>query len=126
MQGAANGGDALPAAVFSRNRCMADLPHPPSAAPVGPKGERRREVRGGRRRGERFSQSGGRLGELPLEQIGGQVVRVFRRRLRCSFCRRREDEVARLVGGAVAYICDQCIEKCVGVLKANGGWMPPP
>jgi hypothetical protein len=105
---------------------MADLPNPPSAAPAGPKGELRGEVRGGRRRGERFGgRSGGRFGEFPLERIGGQLLYIFRRRLRCSFCRRREDEVARLVGGAAAYICDQCIEKCVGVLKANGGWIEP-
>lgn len=41
------------------------------------------------------------------------------RRLRCSFCGRRAEEVARLVGGASAYICDACIAKCVAVLDSH-------
>jgi ATP-dependent Clp protease ATP-binding subunit ClpX len=51
--------------------------------------------------------------------------RMLRRRLRCSFCGRTHDEVTRLVAGASAHICDRCIEKCVGVLEANGGWTRP-
>jgi len=42
-------------------------------------------------------------------------------RLRCSFCGRPEDEVARLVAGASAYICDSCVIKCVAVLDEHGG-----
>ena len=32
------------------------------------------------------------------------------RRLRCSFCRKNETEVAKLVAGPRAYICDACVE----------------
>ncbi|HVY59340.1 MAG TPA: ClpX C4-type zinc finger protein [Xanthobacteraceae bacterium] len=46
-----------------------------------------------------------------------------RRRLRCSFCGRRDTEVNRLVAGASAFICDDCIAKCVTVLHDNGGFV---
>jgi len=46
-------------------------------------------------------------------------------RLRCSFCGRDADSVGRLVAGASAHICDQCITKCVAVLEQHGG-LPPP
>jgi len=46
-------------------------------------------------------------------------------KLRCSFCGKNEDEVARLVAGASAHICDKCIGKCVSVLEAHGGFAPP-
>jgi ATP-dependent Clp protease ATP-binding subunit ClpX len=31
------------------------------------------------------------------------------RRLRCSFCRKNEDEVLKLVAGPRVYICDDCV-----------------
>ena len=31
------------------------------------------------------------------------------RRLRCSFCRKSEDEVLKLVAGPRVYICDGCV-----------------
>jgi ATP-dependent protease Clp ATPase subunit len=31
------------------------------------------------------------------------------RKLRCSFCKKNEDEVAKLVAGPRVYICDNCI-----------------
>jgi len=31
---------------------------------------------------------------------------------RCSFCKKRKDEVAKLVEGPSVYICDQCIQLC--------------
>jgi ClpX C4-type zinc finger len=34
---------------------------------------------------------------------------MFKRQLRCSFCRKRESEVAKLVAGPRVYICDQCV-----------------
>jgi ClpX C4-type zinc finger len=44
--------------------------------------------------------------------------------LRCSFCGRRSDSVGRLVAGASAHICDECITKCVAVLEQHGGFTP--
>jgi hypothetical protein len=49
----------------------------------------------------------------------------FARKLHCSFCGKSENEVARLVAGASAHICDECIGKCVSVLEAHGGLAPP-
>jgi ATP-dependent Clp protease ATP-binding subunit ClpX len=47
-------------------------------------------------------------------------------RLRCSFCRRDAGEVARLVAGASAYICDTCVTECVAILREHGGFEGPP
>ena len=57
-----------------------------------------------------------------LAWVGG-VVRP--RAMRCAFCRRRAEDVSRLVGGASAYICDECVFKCVAVLEQHGGMAPP-
>jgi len=37
--------------------------------------------------------------------------------LECSFCGKSQHEVKRLISGAVAYICDDCVELCHGILK---------
>jgi ClpX C4-type zinc finger len=47
------------------------------------------------------------------------------KRLRCSFCGRKAEDVERLVAGAKAYICDACIAECVAVLQDNGGFGTP-
>jgi ClpX C4-type zinc finger len=44
--------------------------------------------------------------------------------LRCSFCGRKADAVGRLVAGASAHICDECITKCVAILEQHGGFVP--
>jgi ClpX C4-type zinc finger len=49
---------------------------------------------------------------------------LLRPGLRCSFCRRRADDVTCLVAGASAYICDACVTKCVTVLEQQGGMAP--
>ena len=60
-----------------------------------------------------------------LGRVGGKAVdRIMERRLRCSFCRRYAVDVARLVVGASAYICDECVAKCVAVLESHGGVAP--
>ena len=46
-------------------------------------------------------------------------------KLACSFCRRSETDVARLVAGSSAYICDSCIALCVAVLQQHGGFDSP-
>ena len=42
--------------------------------------------------------------------------------LKCSFCRKGQDRVQRLIAGPGVYICDECIELCNEIL-AEG---PPP
>lgn len=40
--------------------------------------------------------------------------------LRCSFCCKTQREVAKLVAGAHALICDECIGQCVEILRGSG------
>ena len=39
--------------------------------------------------------------------------------LRCSFCRKSEKEVSRLIAGAKAHICDDCVESSMKILAAS-------
>jgi ATP-dependent protease Clp ATPase subunit len=39
--------------------------------------------------------------------------------LRCSFCRKSEKEVSRLIAGAKAHICDDCVESSMRILEAS-------
>jgi hypothetical protein len=48
-----------------------------------------------------------------------RIGRLFRPRLACSFCGRTADQVERLVAGASAHICDDCITKCLAVLEQH-------
>ena len=38
------------------------------------------------------------------------------KRFRCSFCGKPQDQVGRLIAGNDAYICDECIRLCQGIL----------
>src|SRR5438046_938779 len=54
--------------------------------------------------------------------------------IRCSFCGRGQDEVARLVSGPSVYICSECVKLCNDILDgelereqpAAGGQLPKP
>ena len=48
-----------------------------------------------------------------------RVGRLFRPPLACSFCGRDAEFVDRLVAGASAHICDDCITKCLDVLERH-------
>ncbi len=37
--------------------------------------------------------------------------------LRCSFCDKSQDEVAKLIAGPTVYICNECIEICNEILE---------
>lgn len=37
--------------------------------------------------------------------------------LRCSFCGKSQQSVSRLIAGRGAFICNECIEHCVGLMK---------
>jgi hypothetical protein len=49
-----------------------------------------------------------------------------RRSLRCSFCRKRDSEVEKLLGGPKVFICDACVGVCNKILEATpqkfAGW----
>jgi hypothetical protein len=40
--------------------------------------------------------------------------------LRCSFCGRSEAEVRKLVAGALAFICDDCVAACTRIVHEGG------
>jgi ATP-dependent Clp protease ATP-binding subunit ClpX len=42
---------------------------------------------------------------------------VFGRKLRCSFCGKSEQEVAKLIAGARGTICDACVRRCNEILE---------
>ena len=47
------------------------------------------------------------------------MVKFKRPFLRCSFCRKPERKVAKLIGGHGAYICDLCVGACNKILEAT-------
>jgi hypothetical protein len=51
---------------------------------------------------------------------------MFRRTLACSFCRRSEKEVAKLVAGSRAYICDHCATEAARIMAEAGDLRTPP
>ena len=42
---------------------------------------------------------------------------MFRRKLACSFCRRSEAEVSKLVAGPHVYICDRCAAEVIRIMN---------
>ncbi len=46
------------------------------------------------------------------------VLKLTRRRLRCSFCKKPKAEVAKLLGGPGVTICDSCVGICNRILEA--------
>ena len=54
------------------------------------------------------------------------MLKPKRRALRCSFCRKRDSEVEKLLGGPKAFICDACVSVCNKILEATpqkfAGW----
>lgn len=44
---------------------------------------------------------------------------VRRKPLRCSFCGRSENEVSKLVAGAKAYICDECVAIVTNIMRES-------
>lgn len=39
--------------------------------------------------------------------------------VRCSFCGKTQDEVARLIAGPGVYICDECIDLCIDIIEGT-------
>ena len=52
---------------------------------------------------------------------------MLRRMMRCSFCRRRDSEVAKLVAGpwrilaGRVYICDRCAAETIQIMESHAG-----
>ncbi len=45
------------------------------------------------------------------------------RQVRCSFCGKKQSEVNRLIAGTGAFICDECISLCAGIIDASNSDM---
>ncbi len=45
--------------------------------------------------------------------------------LRCTFCGKEHTEVAKLIAGPGVYICDGCVNLCVGILAEDTPAEPP-
>ncbi len=41
--------------------------------------------------------------------------------LTCTFCRKSENQVRKLVSGPGVYICDACVEAAYDIVQAEGG-----
>jgi hypothetical protein len=52
-------------------------------------------------------------------------MRLFRRRLACSFCGKRDSEVAKLVAGPQVFICDACVATAQRLMDDSGDATPP-
>ncbi|MCK4778045.1 MAG: AAA family ATPase, partial [Actinomycetia bacterium] len=37
--------------------------------------------------------------------------------IRCSFCGKKQDEVGKLISGPGVYICDECVDVCLMIIK---------
>ena len=47
------------------------------------------------------------------------------RMLRCSFCRKSEAEVSKLVAGPRVYICDDCVAVASQIMNSHDDSQPP-
>lgn len=47
------------------------------------------------------------------------ALKLGRRRLSCSFCGKKDSEVARLLAGPKVHICDACVGVCSRILGAT-------
>ncbi len=46
------------------------------------------------------------------------------RAVRCSFCGKTQEQVEKLIAGPGVYICDECIELCMGIIDEGRGNAP--
>jgi len=45
--------------------------------------------------------------------------------LRCSFCNRAQAEVRKLIAGPKVFICDECIQVCIDIIRAEENQSSP-
>src|SRR5262245_35997922 len=41
-------------------------------------------------------------------------------KLSCSFCKKTQDDVRKLIAGPSVYICDDCVQVCVDIITHDG------
>jgi hypothetical protein len=52
-----------------------------------------------------------------------KLGRLFGNALACSFCGKSQHDVQKLIAGPRVFICDECVNICVGILQ-DGGPVP--
>jgi len=74
-----------------------------------------------------------RLGLRALEATVTQALDVVREEhpeaqalLQCSFCGKAQGEVARLIAGRSAHICNECIDLCSDIVREERAAPPAP
>jgi ClpX C4-type zinc finger len=50
---------------------------------------------------------------------GGSMVLRKASPIRCSFCGKAREAVARLIAGPGVYICNECVERCNDILAGD-------
>ena len=40
--------------------------------------------------------------------------------LYCSFCSKSQKEVKKLIAGPTVFVCDECVELCMDIIKEDG------
>ena len=43
--------------------------------------------------------------------------------LYCSFCGKSQHEVRKLIAGPTVFICDECVELCMDIIKEENKWL---
>lgn len=51
---------------------------------------------------------------------------ILDRSLHCSFCGKSEQKVKNLIAGPSVYICNDCIDLCVGIIRETAEQMGQP
>ena len=47
------------------------------------------------------------------------MARNDEKSIRCSFCGKHQDQVRRIIAGPGAYICNECVQLCMGILDED-------
>jgi len=47
------------------------------------------------------------------------MAKTDEKQIHCNFCGKRQNEVSRLIAGQGAYICDECVALCSGIIDAS-------
>ena len=45
---------------------------------------------------------------------------MFGKKLKCSFCGKTEDDVEKLIAGAKAFICNECVATAARIMRETG------
>ena len=45
--------------------------------------------------------------------------------LYCSFCGKSQHEVRKLIAGPTVFICDECVELCMDIIKEDNTFLRP-